>query len=363
MLPVIWATMMASNAGKIPLRDSLQSVLRAHRASLAPIDRDALDFLNVIADSASVARQVIATGARISALAPESNWSVVQAGYLFSAGFARNALTLLERIDPERSWAGAWNTYWASLMDVQHRLGDYPAELRTADRAARVGMEAGNPELGRPGGVRALIALGRMDTAMSLVREGVPSSADVQRLKFLASAARELRLRGHRTQSDSLYGVVLDWFRARRELPDMRRLRADYIDYALQADALGAAKDAAEAVLADSADDLAAVMAAHSALGVIAARRGDRTGALAQLREVPDAHSHRVFFRWWESARKALVAGALHDREMTLRFLGEMEAQGQRGDPDAAALADWYPELSWLAGDPRIRQPYVGGIR
>jgi len=152
---------------------------------------------------------------------------------------------------------------------------------------------------------------------------------------------------------------VLDWFRARRDQPGMRTLRIDYIEYALQAGALDDAKDAARAALADSPSPFV-VLRARGALGVFAASKGDRAGALDQIRQMPDSAGGRVAFRWYDSEFKALIAGALHDRELTLRYLSEMESQGQRSDPDAASLTEFYPQLSWLAGDPRLNQPYVG---
>jgi TolB-like protein len=358
MLPLIWAHMMASNAGNIRVRDSVLRVLQAHRTQLAPIDRYALEFMEVIVDSTSEARRKIAAGSRVSALAPASNWSVVQAGILLGAGFAPEALELLQQVDAEHSWAGAWSAYWEILMDTQHRLGDYKAELRTAQRAARVGLEAGNLTLGRLGAIRALIALGRVDTAMTLVRDGDPSLNDYFRLRFLASAARELRSHRRAGPSDSLYQVVLDWFRTGRDGPAMRR-NADYIYYALQAGALDEAKDVAEAILADHPDDLAA-MRAHAALGVFAARKGDRAGALSHMQQMPDSGTHRVAFRWAAAELKALVAGALHDRELAIRYLVELEAQGRAREPDAAMLTEWYTDLSWLANEPRIRKPRAG---
>lgn len=356
MLPLIWATMMASNAGNVQLRDSMVQVLEVHRPRLAPSDRYALDFLEVAFDSTSRARDVIAAGSRIAALAPASNWSVLQASYLYSAGYAREALDMLDRVDPEQGWAGSWRTYWAMRTTLQHRLGQYGAELQSAQRANR----AGNGSIGRTASIRALIALGRADSAMTLVRDAAPSLNDAERLALLAVAAREMRAHGRPERSDSLYRIVLDWFRARRDQPEMRALRRDYIDYALQADALDDAKTAADAVLSDPPNEIMA-FEARGALGVVAASKGDRAGALEQIRQMPDPRGHRVAYRWYEAEFKALVAGALHEREMAIQYLAEMEAQGQRADPDAASLTEVYPQLRWLADDPRIGRPYVGG--
>jgi DNA-binding SARP family transcriptional activator/TolB-like protein len=361
VLPLIWATMMASNTRNDRVRDSSFRVLEAHKAQLAPIDRYAVDYLSVIFDSSSRARAIIAAGSRIVELAPGSNWSMVQSDYLYSAGYAREALAVGANIDPERSWAGVSSAYWLNRVRVLHRLGEYDRELRLTERARMLAAGVGGRSPARLGEIGSLIALGHADSALSLVRADDPSLNDQDRIKALALAARELRAHSRREAADSLYRIVLGWFRARRDSSAMRPLRSAYIDYALQAGALEDARDAARAALADSSGPLV-VQQARGALAIVAASRGDRTGALEQIRHWPDVSGNRVAVRWYDAEYKALVAGALHDRPLTLRYLGEMESQGQRADPDAADLSEIYPQLSWLAADRRMREPYVGQV-
>jgi hypothetical protein len=168
-----------------------------------------------------------------------------------------------------------------------------------------------------------------------------------------------MRAQARPEAADSLYGIVLDWFRARRNRPEIRALWYYYIDYALQAGDIELAREAANAALANSSEPLV-VQQARGALAIVAASRGDRLGALEQIRSWPDVSGNRVAVRWYDSEYKALVAGALHDRSLALRYLGEMESQGQRADPDAADLTEIYPQVNWLSTDPRVRQPYVG---
>ena len=94
----------------------------------------------------------------------------------------------------------------------------------------------------------------------------------------------------------------------------------------------------------------------------VAASKGDRASALEQVRHWPDVSGNRIAVRWYDAEYKALVAGALHDPSSTLRYLGEMESQGQRADADAAELTEIYPQLAWLADNPRVHEPYVGQV-
>jgi DNA-binding SARP family transcriptional activator len=368
MLPVIWAVWMAGYAGQPRLRDSLLQVLEAHRAQLAPIDRYSLDFEKIARDSSVLPMQRYAAVHRIVELAPASNWSWIEAGCLYSAGSAKQALILLNRIDPEHGWAGAWNPYWVLLSNVQHSLGEYDAQRRTAERAKALGARMG-ADRGYAAAVQSLIGLGRVDSAMAMVRGSLAKDGNDDRPSTLAFAATEFLAHGNRTLGDSLSRAALDSFRVRSTRADSGLavwiFRLGYVDYALKLGSVQDVKAAAEAMLSDrrgmEEDHDEFMLWAHGALGVVAAYRGDRAGALAEIQQMPDLPRLTRQMRWSSGVVKAVVAGALHDRSLALQYLGEMESQGAQGLPDAAMIATHYAELRWLANDPRIRLPYVGG--
>ncbi len=369
MLPVIWAVWTAGYAGERRLRDSLLQVLEAHRAQLAPIDRYSLDFEKIARDSSVLPMQRLAAVHRIVELAPASNWSWIEAGCLYSAGRAKQALVLLDRIDPEHGWAGAWIPYWNLLSNVQHSLGDFDGQRRTAERARAIGARMGaGPDRGYAAALQSLIGLGRVDSAMAMVRESLAKNVYNDRPSTLAFAATEFLAHGNRALGDSLRRVALDSLRARSTRADSGIAAVDrlgYVDYALKLGAVQDVKAAAEAMLSDrrglEEDHDEFMLWAHGALGVVAAYRGDRAGALAEIQQMPDLPRLTRQMRWASGVVKSVVAGALHDRTLALQYLGEMESQGAQGLPDAAMVAGHYAPLKWLANDLQIRLPYVGG--
>ena len=363
LLPALWAVWMAGYAGQNHLRDSLLQVLERHRNQLALIDRYALDFEKIARDQNVSGQQRLAAVHRVVELAPASNWSWIEAGCLFSAGSANAALTDLEHIDPEHGWAGAWNPYWVLLSNVQHSLGKYAAQLQSAERSRKLRADRGFWPA-----TQALIGLGRIDSVMVLLRTVPAEWGEEERISVLAAAAAELLAHGYRPAGDSLSHLALDWYRAHTNRPDNGLtdwvFRIDYVGLTLQAGTHQDIKAAADAMLSDhraiqeNGEEFA--LWAHGALGVAAATRGDRDNALAEIRRMPDMTRLPRQMRWRSSELKALVAGALHDRQLALRYLVEMESQGAQGLQDAATVADHSPQLKWLANDPRIRLPYLG---
>ena len=59
------------------------------------------------------------------------------------------------------------------------------------------------------------------------------------------------------------------------------------------------------------------------------------------------------------ATRQAEIAGALHDRDRTLRYLAEQEAYS-RAQP-AGVVAHETRSLAWLEHDPVLRRPYIYG--
>jgi len=74
-------------------------------------------------------------------------------------GRPREAVQILESLDPAHGWIRDWPAYWSYLGQGYHMLGNYRAELRTYRR----GLASAPDYLGaRIPGLRALAALGRL---------------------------------------------------------------------------------------------------------------------------------------------------------------------------------------------------------
>jgi len=370
MLPVLWAVRMAGYAREWRVRDSLLQVLEAHRNQLALIDRYALDFEKIVRDSSLPPQRRFETVGRIVKLAPASNYACIQAGYLFSAGYGRQALEALERIDPEHGWAGAYSQYWIHLSRVQHGLGEYAAQRRTAVRATALGAKMGfTHNWVAATTVEAFVGLGFTDSAMALVREWSSERSEDDRADARQHLADEVRAHGSRALADSLTRAGLESFLARARNspamsgPELNDFRSTHLSFLLQLESFQEAKAVAEALLSGlglEGDRDAYLNSAHLALGVVAASNGDRARALAEIAQMPDVSRRGRQERWWSAGLKAAVAGALHDRELAFKYLAEMESQGVQANSDAAMVVNHSLTLKWLSGDPRLRLPYVG---
>jgi DNA-binding SARP family transcriptional activator len=354
MLPLVWAYLVERNYFGVTQQptatsDSILAVLESHRDKLALIDRYALDAFQ--AERAGAPKEErLAAIQRVSALAPASNWSYLEAVLQLSVGRPSEARAALQRIDPEHGWASTWSPYWQELSITQHYLHDYAGELETALRSARSQPIAGAPGI-TPGlriELRALIGLGLIDSALARLRS-VPVS-----LNLLDLTAVELRAHGHRRLSDSLYQVGLE--RHRAEAAGRPGWAVYFARYAIDAGSLEDARVAAQRVLSDSVDR--GKLEAHAILGMVAANRGDRATAEAELRTIETFKGeHDIGLA---AGYQAMVAGYLHDRQLVLKYFAEMESG--TGDFEPALVATHrYRGLLWLDHDPAVRRPYITG--
>ena len=331
--------------------DSILAVLESHRVGLAPIDRYALDAFQAERTGAPKEQRLKAIQ-RVSALAPASNWSYLEAALQISVGRIAEGRAALERIDPEYGWASTWAPYWQELATTQHYSHDYAGELETARRAARtqpmVGGRANAASAGLRSELRALIALGRTDSALARLRS-VPFS-----FPLLEVAAMEFRAHGHRRESDSLYRRGLEWYRS--ETARRPNWSVYFARSAIEAGSLEDARVAALRVLADTADH--GKLEAHAILGMVAANRGDRAAAESELQAIDTLKSEHD--SGIAAGFQAMVAGYLHDRQLVLKYFAEMESGS--GDFEPALVATHkYRGLLWLDNDPAVRRPYITG--
>ena len=357
MLPVVWADYAALYIGRLEVADSLLAVLELHRAQLASIDRAALDYLR-LAQASAPKSQRLAAARRVAALAPASNWSYTQATLANSVGYTAEALAALQRIDPEHGWVRNWRPYHTLLFNVEHDVGDYHAELDAVRRFA-----LSDPTFGNYYEIRALIALGRVDSATARIREFALSGSDSRNVALMTYAGVELRAHGHQVASDSLFRLSLAWYRA----PAARANPSNLVSFArcaIEAGALDDAQFAAAKIVANPtlSASLVTKQAAHAVLGMVAANRGDRPGAEAAMRMLDSLNppGRPSFPGNYAPALQAQIAGFLRDRALTLHYLAELESNTS-DLVSASELTHSSRGLRWLEGDPMMRRPYIVG--
>lgn len=358
-LPLVWASLAAFNSHQESLEVSLVGKLASRRARLAPIDRYALEYLQLVIANKS-REERLAVLQHLSALAPASNWSVMEARLLKARGQERGALAALLRIDPEHGWAGAWSPYWNMLADSYHDLGEYRLELETARRAERFAMNAMSdstlPAWYRFKQMRPLIALGRIDEATALIRQVGSQLSATKAAELLTEAAEESRAHGHPATADSLFRRALELHRSPESRADPRDL-PDYADCAIEAGSLEEALRAARAMLADSSafSSVSDRLRAHGVVGMVAADRGDRPGAEAELRAIERLKPpHHQWSEGWMFQME--IAGFLHDRQLVLQYYGDWVAS----ETPRLTLRSLFHDpraFRWLANDPAVERP------
>jgi serine/threonine-protein kinase len=197
--PLLWALFRVE---ALPLGDTLRTYLEERRGVLPVWDRGLLDFFSRTApeDGTRAFRSVVEA-------APQSEWLYMLAWAAMAENKPALAVRSLERLDPDRGWMREWPAYFGVLAEAHHYLGQYDAELV----AARRGRERFPMTLSLLlAEVRALAALNRTDElALALASVSYASAMVRGGLPVFEEFIRELRVHGHRAQSESLADRLL----------------------------------------------------------------------------------------------------------------------------------------------------------
>ena len=320
---------------RFPAADSLAESI-ARRSALKPLDARLLEWTRrSLAGDRFGARAAMQ---EVVALAPSADLAWLQLAIdNVETARPKEALDALEHIDPQVDRGHGWAALWATRIEALHLLGDHGRELSVA----RVGL-ALHPELRvlRNYELRTLAALGRTSelNAELRVRAGVADSGTTGET-MIRQVALELRAHGYED--------------AARDL--LRKLAASYLQLegarGHEASALSVARtyylvgeDAKATAIYDSVyrrhpscSDCAGV------LGVLAARRGDRTAADRYSQTLGNAERSPFQFGralLWRSR----IAGTLGDRTGASALLVAAFQEGlefdvmTHADPDLLAI-------------------------
>ena len=264
----------------------------------------------------------------------------------------REAVRILERLDPTRGWIRDWAGYWRYLGDAYHMLGDYRAELRASRRGAAAGSGGYWTRFVR---LRALAAVGRQGEIDTVLEESVRGSPPFGIGWLVSRVGRELVGHGHREAGLEVLrrGVAL----LRSSGP-------------LSGDSVAVSRRFAIAQLLHDAGDLSGCAAGWGTSterrlldvvgayefpcppALLAAARGDRTEA-ERLLEAGDRDARRlpVVPRTFQVMARARVAALLGDRERAVEVLRQVlpilgfsdEFVVWHADVDLDSLRDYRP--------------------
>ncbi len=225
-------------------------------------------------------------------------------------------------ISTEQRWArGAPNQWWprSYLASAYHMLAEYEAELKVADEGTRespdiLGFYARK--------AAALAALGRMAELDRLVDETLALRARRSTAGYvMRAAAAELRAHGDRQASLAMARQAVDWYQA-RPAAEAAELRPSLLEALICAERWAEAKAIADALLAESPDDI-------DCLGSVATL-GARLGDAAQARRIAERLRDRASdcrdgdATYW----RACIAVQLGDKREGMALLKEAMARG-----------------------------------
>ncbi len=338
--------------------DSVIAVLERVRDRLTPLERALFDRQRGFAHDDRVGTYEAAK--RIAALSP-SRTAALEALRL---NRPREAIAEAERVYPATR-AADWFEYYSWVAAAQHMLGEYKSELRTVRRSAK---DHPNQVERYKAEVRALAALDRPEKALARVKEhdALPVS-EIPR--FLVSSALELRAHGHTTAADTVFARLLGWYDAQPaawRAAVGNRLDLAFVYYYAGRDAqANALLDSLHTDMTASPKTFISALSATSvalrveprvlgALGVLAARRGDREEAerIATLLEQPPFSTASGLGRLAPGLWRGRIAARLGQKDKALSLLREImhfalvqsgDAANAHVDPDLDSLRGWKP--------------------
>lgn len=269
--------------------------------------------------------QAFLAAARAAAIAPD-RFLALHAEVLRWMHHPHEVITLLSHAAEKGSGNRDHLSYWPRIADSYHELHDHQRELGIATRMRR---ERPNDMLSLWLEVRALAALGRAPLVLTRLTsaESLPPHAGLSLGGLLRQTGEELHAHGNRETARLVLDRTIAWFKGLP--PEEMNSVANRFEVA-RALYLRDRLDESEAIFRQLAIDNPLELPEYEgALGVIAARRGDRVGAEAYLAQL---EAHRVAAdppAKYPLFAQARIVAWLGDPERAVRLL--REALGGQG--------------------------------
>ena len=229
-------------------------------------------------------------------------------------------------------------SYWVRLADAYHQLGQHRRELAVAVRIRRH-QPSDRQALGLE--IRALAALHRTNQIMARLKlaESLPGRPSLGRL--MRETAEEVRAHGDAETAATILDRTIGWYYG---LPPEEAARVNNrFDVARALHLRGRLDDAEQFFQELAADNPNELPEYEGALGMIAARRGDRAAAQALVSKLEQQRLAMDPLPKYSLFAQARIVAQLDDPERAVRLL--REAVGRQGmdlhmDADFGPLAN-----------------------
>ena len=340
----VWVALVAADTPEptgCAVADSVGRVLLPHRDRLTLLDHLLLDAqLAACRGDNETASRLLSQAVPIPARSPQLQ--MFRALFTRQAGRPREAVEILRRLDPERDLGWLPDSgkalYRRDLAVPYHTLGDYKSELRVArdlvrkdpNRLAAINLES-----------HALAGLGKTLEVLDLVERASRMPPDplmayalgkltMGRMLLVNNAGRlcyeaavELQAHGHPEAAQKAAERAVNWYRAQ---PSVERSQVEYRYTLARSLELMGQYDQADSLMKQLVAEAPTNVDYQGGLGVLAARRGDRT--LAQHIDQMLGALSRPYLNGFPTYYRAQIAAVLGDRSRAVELLRDAIAQG-----------------------------------
>jgi tetratricopeptide (TPR) repeat protein/TolB-like protein len=301
--------------------DSIGRRVSASHVALAPVERSLLD--EAVGKCQGDLNAVYQAAHRLAEAVPSSDFAAGQVGrYAAQLNRPREAVAVLERLDPARGALRGWPPYYLWLTQSLHELGEHHRELLAAQRARR--QYPDNLAIVRLE-LLTLAGLGRLQEVNQRLDEmgALPPHPVRTPGSVMGETALELRAHGYPDAARRVLDRALKWFRTR---PPDQQASASYRFQLAQTLLVAGQQEAAGELAQELARGHPDNLSYLGLLGVLAAQRRDRHAA--QRIDSLLGTVRRPYLRGLPSYWRAAIAAQLGEREKAVTLLLEASAEG-----------------------------------
>ncbi|UCG88051.1 MAG: tetratricopeptide repeat protein, partial [Gemmatimonadota bacterium] len=304
----LWAAqsyeLAAWYAGDWPMMlkgESLIAPLQQSPEQLSRYERCRLGFVIALGRRINISGQYEAARCMVREAPGSDDAKTELANALIRLNRPAEAIAVLRELDPYRGLMKTlpnWNSL--NLVRAYHMLGEYEAELE----AARQGHQRFPESVGMlTAEARALAALDRLDE-LPEVLEAMRSLSSPGNLGWqLQWIAEELRVHGHPDRAREVFDEAIAWYRSQPNQTDALRVRWAWALYYAER------WDEAQQLFEELAEEHPENRDCLAALGLLAARRGDRAEAARISEQLRSSGNNLSKQNRWYRARIAAVLG------------------------------------------------------
>jgi len=345
-MALIYAAVAYNNQRQYAKADELAERVEKSRADLSSAERILLDWLQGLLHGDLEIQLRSDRQLGMISKAPVWKYQIGLDG--IRNNYPQEALDALARYDPyDEGWKDWSPNYWGVLTTAHHMLGNHKQELKEARRGRKQWPESMSMLANEVG---AVAALGRIKDLQKLFEESksLPPRSGYSPGNIMLGAGRELRAHGYKEDSVRVLNQALQWFETRpgQEKASVgNRYAKARLLYLFER--WTESKEIFEAIHNEVPDNLNYL----GFLGSIAARMGDREGALKISKQLEEDKRPYLFGSptFW----RARIAALLGDKEGAVSLLRQAIKQGYaysgiHPTEDFESLADFPPYVQLM---------------